>query len=46
MFKTSISRGICIAMLTSGGYQKNNAKIIADSIQNLLVKQIIEVHEH
>ncbi|KAK3251164.1 hypothetical protein CYMTET_39489, partial [Cymbomonas tetramitiformis] len=30
-----------IVMLTSGGYQKNNAEIIADSISNLASKNLI-----
>lgn len=29
-------------MLTSGGYQKSTAKIIATSIKNLYDKQLIE----
>lgn len=33
--RTVMSRKIPIAMFLSGGYQKSNAKVIADSIENL-----------
>ena len=35
MFSHALTNHIPIVMLLSGGYQKNNAKIIADSIANL-----------
>uniref|UniRef100_A0A8C9LDD9 Histone deacetylase domain-containing protein n=1 Tax=Pavo cristatus TaxID=9049 RepID=A0A8C9LDD9_PAVCR len=35
VFKAARSRGIPILMVTSGGYQKRTARIIADSILNL-----------
>ncbi|XP_062250620.1 histone deacetylase 11 [Platichthys flesus] len=35
VFRTARRRGIPILMLTSGGYQKKTARIIADSILNL-----------
>lgn len=43
VFTNAKSRGIDIVMVTSGGYQKSNARIIADSIQNLFEKRIIEL---
>jgi len=45
IFTTSVSRGISIVMLTSGGYQKTNADTIAHSIQNLFAKQIINANQ-
>eukprot|EP00271_Cylindrocystis_brebissonii_P023125 TRINITY_DN9381_c0_g1_i3.p2 TRINITY_DN9381_c0_g1~~TRINITY_DN9381_c0_g1_i3.p2 ORF type:complete len:125 (-),score=28.41 TRINITY_DN9381_c0_g1_i3:178-552(-) len=36
---------IPILMLTSGGYQKNNAKVIADSIANLNAMKLISLSE-
>ncbi|XP_071960728.1 histone deacetylase 11-like [Antedon mediterranea] len=41
VFQAAISRGIPIVMVTSGGYQRNNAEIIATSILNLRNKHII-----
>ncbi|RDD46868.1 Histone deacetylase 11 [Trichoplax sp. H2] len=41
VFKETRFRNIPIVMLTSGGYQKSNAKIIADSIMNLYQKKLI-----
>lgn len=41
MFKFARKRKIPIAMLTSGGYQENNALIIAHSIMNLFEKGLI-----
>ena len=38
MVRMCMTRKIPIAMLLSGGYQKINAKVIADSIENLLSK--------
>jgi histone deacetylase 11 len=35
VFRSAFDRRVPIAMLLSGGYQKNNAQVIADSIQNL-----------
>lgn len=29
-------------MLTSGGYQSNNAEVVASSIENLIDRRIIE----
>lgn len=31
-----------IVMLTSGGYQQNNAQVIADSIVNLVEEKLIK----
>ena len=36
IFKKALSQNIPIVMLLSGGYQKNNASLIASSIENLL----------
>lgn len=36
VFREAISRKIPIVMLLSGGYQKSNARVIANSIKNLL----------
>lgn len=35
VFRTCRERGIPVLMLLSGGYQKNNAAVIADSIANM-----------
>lgn len=35
MFRMCIERGTPIAMLLSGGYQKDSSEIIAESISNL-----------
>jgi len=35
VFQSAFDRRVPISMLLSGGYQKNNALVIADSIQNL-----------
>lgn len=43
VFTNAKSRGISVVMLTSGGYQKSNARIISDSIINLFEKKIIEL---
>uniref|UniRef100_A0A8C5QDY1 Histone deacetylase 11 n=1 Tax=Leptobrachium leishanense TaxID=445787 RepID=A0A8C5QDY1_9ANUR len=42
VFSIARSRGIPILMVTSGGYQKRTAKIIADSILNLHSKGLIQ----
>lgn len=42
MFEKSRSLGIPIVMLTSGGYLKKTAKIIATSILNLHDKGLIQ----
>jgi histone deacetylase 11 len=36
VFKAAKKRGIPIVMVLSGGYQKKNAKVIADSIENIM----------
>ena len=36
VFSAALERNIPIVMLLSGGYQKNNGELIADSIENLL----------
>lgn len=41
MFMKARERRIPIVMLTSGGYQKRTARIIADSIINLYNKGLI-----
>ena len=38
MVRMCMARKIPMTMLLSGGYQKINAKVIADSIENLLSK--------
>lgn len=38
VIQMSVRRNIPVVMLLSGGYQKINADIIADSVQNLLSK--------
>ena len=38
-------RPIPILMVTSGGYQRNNASIIANSISNLKERKLIECTE-
>lgn len=35
VFRAARSRGVPVLMVTSGGYQKRTARIIADSILNL-----------
>ncbi len=42
VFEAARSRGIPITMLLSGGYQKTNAAVVADSIENLFRKGLIE----
>ncbi|XP_003389345.2 PREDICTED: histone deacetylase 11-like [Amphimedon queenslandica] len=41
VFQTVRNRNIPIFMVTSGGYQRNNAQVIADSILNLRAKHLI-----
>jgi histone deacetylase 11 len=41
VFETAKRQGVPITMLLSGGYQKTNAAIIADSIENLFRKGLI-----
>lgn len=38
-------RTIPLVMLTSGGYQRSNARIIADSILNLQKKNLIQLFQ-
>uniref|UniRef100_A0A8R1IA22 Histone deacetylase 11 n=2 Tax=Caenorhabditis japonica TaxID=281687 RepID=A0A8R1IA22_CAEJA len=44
VFNLAKLRGIPICMLTSGGYQKNNALLIAESIENLHMKKLINLN--
>lgn len=43
VFKLAKAKGVPICMLTSGGYQKNNALLIAKSIENLHFKNLIDL---
>ncbi len=43
--KCSRDRNIPIVMCTSGGYQRTNARVIADSILNLNKKKLIFISE-
>ncbi|KAI4377660.1 hypothetical protein MLD38_015251 [Melastoma candidum] len=43
VFKYARDRNIPIVMLTSGGYMKSSARVIADSIINLSKKHLIEM---
>eukprot|EP00245_Coleochaete_scutata_P013853 TRINITY_DN5746_c0_g1_i1.p1 TRINITY_DN5746_c0_g1~~TRINITY_DN5746_c0_g1_i1.p1 ORF type:complete len:186 (+),score=32.68 TRINITY_DN5746_c0_g1_i1:60-560(+) len=43
VFSFARSRGIPILMVTSGGYQRNNARVIADSIINLSSKNLVSL---
>ncbi|XP_029635167.1 histone deacetylase 11 isoform X1 [Octopus sinensis] len=45
VFEAVRSRNIPIIMLTSGGYMRNNARIIANSILNLHQNQLIDCKE-
>lgn len=45
VFTKAQARGIPIMMVTSGGYQKTTARIIADSIMNLRQKNLISCDE-
>jgi histone deacetylase 11 len=42
VFRFALMRNIPIVMVTSGGYQANNARVIADSITNLFEKLELE----
>lgn len=41
VFRAARRRGVPILMVTSGGYQKKTARIIADSILNLRLQGLI-----
>ncbi len=41
VFHLARQNQVPIVMVTSGGYQRSNAKLIADSILNLHAKQLI-----
>ncbi|XP_058189111.1 histone deacetylase 2 isoform X2 [Rhododendron vialii] len=43
VFRFSRERNIPLVMLTSGGYMKSSARVIADSIENLSKKGLIDV---
>ncbi|CAA94910.3 Histone deacetylase 11 [Caenorhabditis elegans] len=43
VFNLAKSKGIPICMVTSGGYQKDNALLIAKSIENLQSKNLISI---
>ena len=43
VFSHCRKRAIPILMLTSGGYQIENAKVIASSIKNLVQKDVISI---
>ena len=45
VFESAIKRNIPIMMVTSGGYQRTTARIIADSIKNLKTKKLISCDE-
>ncbi|XP_062097226.1 histone deacetylase 2 [Humulus lupulus] len=42
VFRFALERNVPIVMLTSGGYMKSSARVIADSITNLSTKRLIE----
>ncbi|CAK9317372.1 unnamed protein product [Citrullus colocynthis] len=42
VFRFARARNIPIVMLTSGGYMKSSAKVIADSIKNLSTQRLID----
>ncbi|CAJ0954675.1 unnamed protein product, partial [Mesorhabditis belari] len=44
VFRLAQEHSIPIAMVTSGGYQQDNWKVIADSIKNLHEKKLIYLH--
>uniref|UniRef100_A0A803R6Y9 histone deacetylase n=1 Tax=Cannabis sativa TaxID=3483 RepID=A0A803R6Y9_CANSA len=44
VFRFARERNIPIVMLTSGGYMKSSARVIADSITNLFTKRLIDTH--
>lgn len=41
VFGECVRRGVPVVMLTSGGYQRSTARVIADSILNLYNKDLI-----
>ncbi|CAM8895624.1 unnamed protein product [Rhodiola kirilowii] len=43
VFRFARDRNISLLMLTSGGYMKSSAKVIADSIKNLSTKKLIDL---
>lgn len=43
VFRFARERSIPLIMLTSGGYMKSSAKVIADSIVNLSSKSLIDM---
>lgn len=45
VFENAVKRNIPIMMVTSGGYQRTTARIIADSIKNLKTKKLISCDE-
>eukprot|EP00794_Sanderia_malayensis_P006956 gene6956-7738_t len=45
VFKKARERNIPILMVTSGGYQKSNARVIADSILNLKSKGLLSLSQ-
>ncbi|XP_027201169.2 histone deacetylase 11 [Dermatophagoides pteronyssinus] len=42
MFRFGLNNKVAIVMLLSGGYQRNNARIIADSIVNLIESNLLK----
>lgn len=42
MFRFGLNNKVAIVMLLSGGYQHNNARIIADSIVNLIESNLLK----
>uniref|UniRef100_A0A7N0URL9 histone deacetylase n=2 Tax=Kalanchoe fedtschenkoi TaxID=63787 RepID=A0A7N0URL9_KALFE len=46
VFRFARDRNIPLLMLTSGGYMKSSAKVIADSIKNLSTKKLIDFSRH
>ncbi|RZC68285.1 hypothetical protein C5167_031533 [Papaver somniferum] len=43
VFRFAKKKNIPLVMLTSGGYMKSSAKVIADSLMNLSVKRLIDL---
>ncbi|GLT57615.1 hypothetical protein SLA2020_305750 [Shorea laevis] len=46
VFRFARERNIPVIMLTSGGYMKSSARVIADSIANLSKKNLIDLGKH
>ncbi|XP_047306208.1 LOW QUALITY PROTEIN: histone deacetylase 2 [Impatiens glandulifera] len=44
VFRFAQEKKVPIVMLTSGGYMKSSARVIADSISNLANKRLIDMH--